>query len=587
MDAKRVAFTGKQQVELQPFEVPTPNEGQVLLKTHYTLMSTGTENIVFNRLFDSGTHWDNWVKYPFFPGYSAICEVVELGSGVNSSLLGKRVAVRRGHSSHHIAGASDAVPVPDSINSEEAAWHALAKIAFMGVRASDYHIGDSVLIIGAGPIGQMSVRWAAAAGLQHVIVVDPAPARLRLAQRGGATAVIDAPVEQCREAVLAATGGKLPQIVNDSTGHSAVFAAALGLADKFGRVVILGDTGTPATQHLTGDVITRGITVIGAHDGHSDATWNDRTITPLLYSLAERGRFDLKELTSHVFRPEQAALGTKRQTRAAPRPWVSYSTGQRATRNEAIVFLVVLPKPGGRKPRPAQSGPRDRVRSSRAAKPGTSGDGNRLRSCRRQPQRPRLIGSGLNDTTQHDRIAREIDKSLALAVKLGIPNLIVFSGDRRDGVSDDEGADAICAGVKRIIKSAEDAGVTLVMELLNSKVDHKGYQCDRTPWLVDIAKRIDSPSFKALYDIYHMQIMEGDIIRTIQQYSAHIGHYHTAGVPGRHDLDDTQELYYPAIFRAIMKTGYNGFVGHEFIPSGDPVAGLRQAYELCDAAAAG
>lgn len=307
MIAKRIAFTGKQQLELETFELRPPKEGEVLLRTHYTLMSTGTENIVFNRLFDPGTHWDNWVKYPFYPGYSTVGEVVAAGEGVDQALIGKRVASRSPHQSHHVVAAKYVVPTPESLPSEQAAWFALAKIAFMGVRVSDYRIGDSVLIIGAGPIGQMSVRWAVAAGLRHVIVVDPATHRLQTAKRGGATAVIDLPVDQCRDAVLAATGGKLPRIVNDATGNSAVFAAALGLADKFGRVVILGDTGAPAGQHLTPDVISRGLTIVGAHDAHTDAVWNDITISELMFSLAARGKFDLSELTSHVFKPEQAA----------------------------------------------------------------------------------------------------------------------------------------------------------------------------------------------------------------------------------------------------------------------------------------
>lgn len=190
------------------------------------------------------------------------------------------------------------------------------------------------------------------------------------------------------------------------------------------------------------------------------------------------------------------------------------------------------------------------------------------------------IGVGFNDPSQHSRIAAEIDRNLAIAVKYGIPNLIVFSGNRRPGQSDDEAAFAIEAGVGKIIKAAEDAGVTLVMELLNSKIDHKGYQCDRTAWLAGIVDRIGSDRFKALYDIYHMQIMEGDVIRTIGRHAKQIGHYHTAGVPGRHEIDETQELFYPAIVRAIAGSGYSGYIGHEILPLREPEGSLRHAYEL-------
>ena len=196
------------------------------------------------------------------------------------------------------------------------------------------------------------------------------------------------------------------------------------------------------------------------------------------------------------------------------------------------------------------------------------------------------IESGLNDAANHDRIAREIEESVALAVRYRIPNLIVFSGNRRPGLSDDEGAKIVADGVRRIVRIAENAGVTLVMELLNSRVDHKGYQCDRTDWLAGVIDEVGSPRFRALYDIYHMQVMEGDLIRTIDRHAPRIGHYHTAGNPGRHELTgERQEIAYPAVLRAIASTGYDGFIGHELIPTGDPLAALRDAFEICAAAA--
>jgi len=306
MTATRICFTGKQQIEVQSFDTGPLKSGEVLVRTHYTLMSTGTENIVLNRMFDADTIWDAWAKYPFYPGYSAVGEIVETGPGVDTRLAGRRVALKAGHASLHVEQADNVALAPDEIDSREAVWFVLAMVAFMGARAGEYQLGDSVLIIGAGPIGQMSVRWAAAAGLEHIIVVDPAGRRLDLATRGGATAVIDLPVEECKDAVLAATGGKPPRVVNDATGNAAVFATALRLVDTFGRVVILGDTGSPVSQHLTHDVITRGITIKGAHDGHVDEIWHEMSIARLFFSLAARGRFDLKGLTSHLFRPEDA-----------------------------------------------------------------------------------------------------------------------------------------------------------------------------------------------------------------------------------------------------------------------------------------
>ncbi|HEY3333341.1 MAG TPA: zinc-binding alcohol dehydrogenase [Capsulimonadaceae bacterium] len=307
MSAKRFVFTGKQEVALEEFELEALKENEVRVQTRCSLMSTGTENIVFNRLFEAGTGWDGWVKYPFYPGYLAVGEITEVGSAVTDRTVGQRIALRGGHSSHHNFNAANTFPIPEGLDDQQAAWFGLGKIAFMGAKVSDYHLGDSVLIIGAGPIGQMSVRWASAAGLRHIVVVDPVAQRLELAKRGGATAVISKSVTECADDVKAAIGGKLPRIVNDSTGNSAVFSAALTLADRFGRVVILGDTGTPSGQHLTHDVINRGLTIVGAHDVHTNEQWNDATITELLFSLASSGRFDLSGLTSHVFAPADYA----------------------------------------------------------------------------------------------------------------------------------------------------------------------------------------------------------------------------------------------------------------------------------------
>jgi hydroxypyruvate isomerase len=193
----------------------------------------------------------------------------------------------------------------------------------------------------------------------------------------------------------------------------------------------------------------------------------------------------------------------------------------------------------------------------------------------------RSLQDGLNKRSNHDRIEGEILENLKRAEDHGIHALICFSGDRHDGNDDEAGIEATAAGLRRVAGAAEQAGVDLVLELLNSKVDHVDYQCDSTLWGVEVIKRVASPRVKLLYDIYHMQIMEGDLIRTIRQHHEHFAHYHTAGNPGRHELDENQEIYYPAVMRVIEETGFDGFVGHEFVPQGDPVASLRQAFEVC------
>jgi hydroxypyruvate isomerase len=194
---------------------------------------------------------------------------------------------------------------------------------------------------------------------------------------------------------------------------------------------------------------------------------------------------------------------------------------------------------------------------------------------------PTTITSGLNRLENHDAVVKESWRLLPMIKEAGIPNMIVFSGNRA-GLSDSDGIRNCVVGLKRIVPMAEDLGITIVMELLNSKVDHKDYQCDRTAWGVEVVKGVGSERFKLLYDIYHMQIMEGDVIRTIRDNFDHIGHYHTGGVPGRHEIDDGQELNYPAICRAIVEKGYTGYLAQEFMPSRDPMTSLAEAFRLCD-----
>ena len=192
------------------------------------------------------------------------------------------------------------------------------------------------------------------------------------------------------------------------------------------------------------------------------------------------------------------------------------------------------------------------------------------------------LPDGLNKRSNHDRIERELIESIDVAAEHGIPGLICFSGNRQPFQSELEAIDAVAEGLRRVAPYAERKGVNLNVELLNSKVDHPGYQCDHTAWGVAVCERVDSPRVKLLYDIYHMQIMEGDVIRAIRDNIKWIGHFHTAGVPGRHDLDDEQELNYAGICRAIAATGYDLYVGHEYRPKGDLIQSLRAAFAVCD-----
>jgi len=189
---------------------------------------------------------------------------------------------------------------------------------------------------------------------------------------------------------------------------------------------------------------------------------------------------------------------------------------------------------------------------------------------------------GWNDRKFHPQLIRNYTEMIPRVSAAGYTNLICFSGNRR-GIDDETGWKNCADGIGKIVGLAEKNKVFLVMELLNSKIDHKDYQCDRTAWGVELVKRIGSPNFKLLYDIYHMQIDEGDVIRTIREFHPYFAHYHTGGVPGRNEIDETQELNYPAIMEAIVKTGFKGYVAQEFIPSwNDKLAALKRGVEICD-----
>ena len=203
---------------------------------------------------------------------------------------------------------------------------------------------------------------------------------------------------------------------------------------------------------------------------------------------------------------------------------------------------------------------------------------------------PGGISDGLNRVENHEKIVKYFEETIPVVANAGYPNIICFSGNRR-GMDDEKGLENCALGLKRVVGLAEKHKVNIAMELLNSKVNHKDYMCDHTAWGVALCKRVGSERFKLLYDIYHMQIMEGDVIRTIkgdkeagvEAAAPYIAHYHTGGVPGRHEIDDTQELNYPSVMKAIVETGFKGHVAQEFIPKRSDVLGsLKQGVQICD-----
>jgi 2-desacetyl-2-hydroxyethyl bacteriochlorophyllide A dehydrogenase len=303
----RIVFPERGRVVLEEYDVPEVGPGQVLFRTRYSLVSSGTERIALHGRYDADTHWTGYARYPFQPGYSAVGEVVALGDDVHVLAVGDLVAARVGHASHHVTDASSCSPVPSGVELQQATWFGLAKIALMGARVAEYGLGARVLTVGAGPIGQMTVRWVHAAGARRNVVVDPVAARRTLAEQGGTTASVADLAD--RDAIVAACGDAQPEVVIDATGNAEVFAQVLPLVATRGRVVILGNTGSPSAQRLTDDVITRALHIVGAHDVLSmlDQPWDgDRAIHDLFFHLVRTGRFDLDGLVTDVFAPRDA-----------------------------------------------------------------------------------------------------------------------------------------------------------------------------------------------------------------------------------------------------------------------------------------
>lgn len=301
--AQAIVFPDKQEVELREIELPDLKPDEVLVENDLSLMSTGTENIIFNRDFEPDSGWDFYNKYPVLPGYASVGRVIATGQSVHSLSLGDQVAIRTPHSSHAVVKESGCSKIPAGLENEEAVWFALAKISFLGVRAARLELGDQVMVLGAGPIGQMAIRWARVAGATSIAALDLAPARKAAAVDGGANRFHIGTADDIRDEYLKHQHGPLPKVVIDTTGNHRVFAPALGLAAKYGRVVLLGVSGQPGLQTLTKDVIRKGLTIIGVHDSQNPPEWPQEAIIDLFFTLAVSGCFPLEHLITHRFAP--------------------------------------------------------------------------------------------------------------------------------------------------------------------------------------------------------------------------------------------------------------------------------------------
>ena len=312
MKRRTIQFTAKDQIEVVEEAVPSPADGQVLVETTRSLISTGTELICLTRNFAEGTHWHAWVKYPFGTGYLNAGRVVEVGASVKDWKVGDRVASRGQHSSHVIVAAEKLVRIPENVSDEEGAWTGLGKITQVGVRTADQKLGDSVVVIGLGLLGQLVVQYARILGAGQVIAIDTAPKRLEMAAAHGATHTLNMTAGAALKNVEEITQGRRADVVYDVTGHAAVLATALPLARAFGTLLLLGDTGTPGNQTLTMDVVARGVRIVGAHDSHApeepaaDRRWTGKRMHELFLTYLSRGQMRVKDLITHRYKPEAA-----------------------------------------------------------------------------------------------------------------------------------------------------------------------------------------------------------------------------------------------------------------------------------------
>ena len=307
--SKAIVFEGAEQVRLIEEEVPEAGAGEVLVETTVSLVSTGTECHCFAGRFDPGTTWANWVKYPFRVGYSAVGRVVQVGADVADLKEGDAVFAGKPHQQFAVVGVDQAVKLPDSVSDEAASWASLAFVVQTGVRRAEHAMGDTAVVIGLGPLGQLAVQYLRLLGLRQVLAIDTVPMRLDVAAAHGATATFCGSAGDARDFVGEHTDGLLADVVYDVTGHWSVLPQALPLARDFGKIMLLGDTPQPSKQHLTHDVLGRQVAVLGTHNIKLQpqyAWWTIRRQIELFFTYVQRGQMHVDDLITHRHPPEEA-----------------------------------------------------------------------------------------------------------------------------------------------------------------------------------------------------------------------------------------------------------------------------------------
>ncbi len=313
MQSLAITFTGPEAVELRRTPVADPGPGEVLVRTIKTLISTGTECICYAHLIEPGTNWERMVQYPFAAGYSHAGVVEAVGDGVSAPVIGDRVASFHNHRQFACGPAEGFLRIPEGVSDEAGAFYALTTVVQNAIRKAAHELGDTVVVIGLGVLGQLVVQYARLCGAREVIAVDLSETRLTMAASHGATETLCMDAEQAREPLAELTDGRLADVVYDVTGNPQVFASAQRLARRFGRLVLLGDTGTPSRQHLVNDFLWRGLHIVGAFSGDPppEATdhhfWTRRNMALLFFDYLRRDQMRVDDLVTHRFSPKDAA----------------------------------------------------------------------------------------------------------------------------------------------------------------------------------------------------------------------------------------------------------------------------------------
>ncbi len=311
-DSLEISFPKPNQVAVGTVTVPAPAPGELLCEARVSLLSTGTETFCLAGEFDPGTFWEEWVSFPFSPGYSMTSVVLAVGDDVSGFAIGDRVASQTPHAQRFIVPAGDAIAIPDDITDEQAAWMSLACTTQLGVRRADLQLGETVGVVGLGLLGQLVVQYLRVAGAGRIVAIDTADERLDRALRHGATDVIAAAAGDARERVAELTGGAMLDVVFDITGHHAVLAEASTLLRPLGRLVLLGDSPSPSRQHLGPRIVGDSISILGVHASIAPPVqtprdrWTIAAMTELFFLLLRTGRMDVDGLISHRFEPADA-----------------------------------------------------------------------------------------------------------------------------------------------------------------------------------------------------------------------------------------------------------------------------------------